>query len=150
MVSHLLGFAGSVTLNRARPRDETASVSTVGFVGETVRPIELFHSMTSKNDALNVPMPRLRFTLRAMMIAVFAAALVFGLEATRRRWAFFRAMAKDMSIKATQCRTMAGAMDLASNRGPAAERRENALKAAEYSRLADELERASKDLRQRW
>ncbi len=106
--------------------------------------------MTLKMDALTVRSPRLRFTLRAMMIAVFAAALVFGVEATRRRWASFRAMAKDMATKATQCRTMAGAMHWSSNRVPAAEHREYALKAAEYNRMADDLERASKDLGQRW
>ena len=106
--------------------------------------------MRLKKDALTTRVPRVRFTLRTMMIAVFAAALVFGVEATRRRWALFRAMAKDMATKATQCRAMAGAMDLSSNRGPDAERREYALKAAEYNRLADEAERASKNLERSW
>ena len=39
-----------------------------------------------------------------------------------------------MAAKATQCRSLAGAMDWSSNHGPVAERREYALKAAEYNR----------------
>ncbi len=38
-------------------------------------------------------LPRPRFTVRRMMIAVAVVALLVGSEMTRRRWAYFRAIA---------------------------------------------------------
>jgi len=82
-----------------------------------------------------------------MMIAVFVAALVFG--AIGRR-VLYRARAKNLAMTAIQYRAMAEAMHWGSKRGPTGELWELSLKAAEYNRLADELERESQDLARSW
>src|ERR1700722_1084955 len=94
--------------------------------------------------------PGLRFTMRRMMLAVAIVALLLGVEATRRRWASFRAMAKELGLQETQCRSMANSMQLASDRGPASEREESKGKADEYKRLADELSRGRREMEQKW
>jgi hypothetical protein len=94
--------------------------------------------------------PQLRFTLRRMMIAVAIAALLLGVEATRRRWASFRTMAKELGQHEAQCRSMANSMQLASDRGSASEREEMKGKADEYKRIADELSRGRLELERKW
>ena len=95
-------------------------------------------------------LPRVRFTVRRMRIAVAIAALALGAEATRRRWASFRVMAKDFAQKEAQCRTLADSMRWASDRGPASEREEMKEKAAEYNRLADQLSTGRSKLEWQW
>src|SRR4051794_25580835 len=95
-------------------------------------------------------LPRVRFTVRRMMVAVAVAALALGAEATRRRWASFQVMAKDLAQKEAQCRTLADSMRWASDRGPASERDETREKAAEYNRLADQLSKGRRELERQW
>jgi hypothetical protein len=95
-------------------------------------------------------LPRVRFSIRWLMVAVAVAALALGAEATRRRWASFRAMAKELAQKEAQCRVLSNSMSWASGRASVAEREELNAKAAEYQRLADDCSRARKDLERRW
>ena len=84
------------------------------------------------------------------MLVVLLVAVVLGAEATRRRWASFKAMAKDAALREDQCRAMAGAMRWAHDRGPAAEREESNAKAEEYNRLAEECARMRIELARKW
>jgi hypothetical protein len=93
---------------------------------------------------------RVRFTVRRIMIIVAVAGIVFGVEATRRRWAYFRVMAKELALNEEQCRSMARSMQLGGDRGPASEREEMREKAAEYNRIADELSKGRGELERKW
>ena len=92
----------------------------------------------------------MRFSLRGMMVVVAVVGMVLGGEATRRRWAFFGVMAKEMGRKEGQCRTLANVMKLAGEKGPASEREEMKGKAEEYDRLADECAKAKMELERQW
>ena len=94
--------------------------------------------------------PRLRFTIRGMMVAVAVAAVVLGVEATRRRWASFRATAKELARNEEQCRSLADSMRWGSDRGPASERVQMREKAEEYDRMADELSKGRGELERKW
>ena len=82
-------------------------------------------------------MTRVRFRVREMMIAVALVGIVLGGEATRRRWAFFGVMAKEMGQKEGQCRAMANVMKLAGEKGLASEREEMKGKAEGGGNPAD-------------
>jgi hypothetical protein len=95
-------------------------------------------------------LPRVRFTLRRMMMAIALVALLLGVEATRRRWASFQMLAKELGQQEAQCRSLANTMQWASDRGLASEREDNKGKADEYRRLADELARGRLELERKW
>ncbi len=94
--------------------------------------------------------PSLRFILWRMMMAVALAALLLGVEATRRRWASFQTMATLLGQREAQCRSEANSMQVASDRGPASEREQMKVTANEYRRLADQLSRERRELERKW
>jgi hypothetical protein len=95
-------------------------------------------------------LPRPRFTVLRLMVAVALVALLLGVEATRRRWASFRTLAHELGQHESQCSSLANSMQWASDRGSASEREELKGKADEYRRLADELARGRLELERKW